>query len=134
MTEQMTALYKGNLACELREPRSESVVFTDASDKGAAFSPTELLATALAACTMSMMAFIMNRDGVDLFGSKIEYDKEMVDKPVHRVGKIILHITIQSNRPLTTGERAKLEAAARACAVRQSIHPDIEVKETFEYV
>lgn len=136
--EKMTAEYKGNLACELRMPKSENVVYTDASpekaDTGTAFSPGDLLASALAACTLSMMGHIMGRGGVDLQGTKIEYYKEMTDVPVHRVGKIFLQITVRSDRPLSEVERAKLEAAARACAVRQSIHPDIEVGETFEYL
>ena len=83
---------------------------------------------------LSMMAFVAQREDIDLHDTTITYEKEMASKPVSRVGKITLHIVVQSSRPLDDALRAKLEAAARACPVRQSLHPDVDVVEHFEYL
>ena len=137
MSEQMKATYTGNLACEIRQASSQTLIYTDANPnpiRQDAFSPTDLLASALAACTLSMMAFVAQREDIDLHDTTITYEKEMASKPVSRVGKITLHIVVQSSRPLDDALRAKLEAAARACPVRQSLHPDVDVVEHFEYL
>ncbi len=137
MSEQMKAVYIGNLACEIRQAASQTLIYTDANPKPIredAFSPTDLLASALAACTLSMMAFVAKKEGIDLHDTTIAYEKEMASKPVTRVGKITLHIVVQSSRQIDDTMRAKLEAAARACPVRQSLHPDVEVVEHFEYL
>lgn len=137
MSGEMKAEYKGRSICEIRQEKSGVVIQTDASvnaKDGAAFSPTDMLASALASCTLSMIGFIAERDGYDLSGTQAVYEKELVKEPVLRVGKIKLHIAVHSDKPLDAVHQAKLEAAARACPVRQSLHPDVNVDETFEYI
>ena len=57
---QMNVTYQGQLHCHAEHAASGATLFTDApvdnGGKGEGFSPTDLVATALAACVLTMMA------------------------------------------------------------------------------
>ena len=124
--------YKGQLRTEAKHLRSGSVIVTDApidnQGKGEAFSPTDLVATALASCMITIMGIVAERDGIDIEGVTADVDKIMSKEP-RRIGEIKIIITFKSI--LTTDQRGKLERAAKTCPVSGSLHEDI--KETIEF-
>jgi len=81
--------YEGDLHCRAMHGPSSAVLSTDApkdnQGKGEAFSPTDLLATALGACMMTVMGIYARTKGVDLKGTHVHVTKEMVADPRRRV-------------------------------------------------
>ncbi|MAQ87030.1 MAG: osmotically inducible protein OsmC [Candidatus Marinimicrobia bacterium] len=124
--------YKGQLRTEAKHLRSGRVIVTDApidnQGKGEAFSPTDLVATALASCMITIMGIVAERDGIDIEGVTADVDKIMSKEP-RRIGEIKIIITFKSK--LTTDQRGKLERAAKTCPVSGSLHEDL--KETIEF-
>lgn len=124
--------YKGQLRTEAKHLSSGSVIVTDApkdnQGKGEAFSPTDLVATALASCMITIMGIVAERDGIDIEGVTADVDKIMSKEP-RRIGEIKIIITFKSI--LTTDQRGKLERAAKTCPVSGSLHEDL--KETIEF-
>jgi len=125
-------IYKGKLRTEAQHLSSGSVIVTDApidnKGKGEAFSPTDLVATALASCIITIMGIVAERDGIDIEGVTADVDKIMSKMP-RRIGEIKIIITFKSE--LTINQREKLERAAKTCPVSGSLHKD--VKETIEF-
>tara|TARA_B100001094_G_scaffold150924_1_gene146137 strand:- start:6650 stop:7051 length:402 start_codon:yes stop_codon:yes gene_type:complete len=125
-------IYKGKLRTEAQHLSSGSVIVTDApidnKGKGEAFSPTDLVATALASCMITIMGIVAERDGIDIEGVTADVDKIMSKMP-RRIGEIKIIITFKSE--LTINQREKLERAAKTCPVSGSLHED--VKETIEF-
>jgi putative redox protein len=131
----ITATYDGELRCTATHGPSGSTLVTDAPvdnhGKGESFSPTDLVATALATCTMTVMGILAQREGIDLRGMRVRVEKHMVNQPVRRIGRLPVRITIPGQP--TPEQRRKLEASARACPVHRSLHPDIDAPIDFEY-
>ena len=77
--------YKGQLRTEAKHLRSGSVIVTDApidnQGKGEAFSPTDLVATALASCMITIMGIVAERDGINIEGVTADVDKIMSKEP-----------------------------------------------------
>jgi putative redox protein len=127
-------LYLGNKRTRLVHGPSGSEVMTDAprdnAGEGAFFSPTDLVAGALGACAMTIMGIVAERSGIDLTGMTMRVEKEMRSAP-RRIARlsVVLHLPAR----LGEAERQKLEAAARACPVHGSLHPDVSVGLEFVY-
>jgi putative redox protein len=85
-------LYKGELRCEATHEPSGTLLITDApkDNHGLAqsFSPTDLVATALGTCIMTVMGIAARNLHVDLTGTKVVVRKEMVSKPLRRIGTL----------------------------------------------
>jgi putative redox protein len=128
-------VYEGDLHCRLTHGPSGDEIQTDAPvdnmGKGEAFSPTDLMASSLGACMMTVMGIMAKRQGLDLAGSKVEVIKEMVSAPVRRIGKIT--VNFQMAKGIPQDKREILERAAHACPVHKSLHPDVETPITFSY-
>jgi putative redox protein len=131
----ITATYDGDLRCTAKHGPSGQTLFTDAPTdnhgKGQSFSPSDLVATALATCTMTIMGIVAKREGIDLAGMHVRVEKHMVNAPVRRVGRLPVKITVRGK--LTPDQRKKLEAGAKTCPVHKSLHPDIDAPIEFEY-
>ena len=127
--------YQGSLRCEAVHGPSGSKLITDAPvdnhGKGAAFSPTDLVATALGTCLATMMGIVAERDGISLEGLRVRVQKEMVADPHRRIGR--LEVEVRMPAGLSPGQRGKLEAAARLCPVRQSLSPAVQTPLAFLY-
>ena len=125
--------YVGDLRTEAMHLGSGNSIVTDApkdnEGKGEAFSPTDLVATALASCMMTIMGIVARRDGMNIDGLTAEVDKIMSQSP-RRIGEIKVRLIFQN--PLNDLEREKLERAAYTCPVSGSLHEDL--KETIEFV
>jgi putative redox protein len=101
---------------------------TDNNGKGERFSPTDLLATSLATCMITVMGIKARSMGFDLDGVRVDVLKIMKADP-RRVGGIELTFHIPETL-LSLEEKtiAILKRTGDTCPVMKSIHPDIEVK------
>jgi uncharacterized OsmC-like protein len=95
----------------------------DNHGKGESFSPTDLVATALGACMMTIMGIVAERHGLDLAGMTAETVKEMTASPPRRIASLrtVLTVPLPADHP----QRAALEQAAHTCPVHKSLHPDV---------
>lgn len=127
-----TVVYNGALRTTCTHLKSGSFFETDAptdnNGKGERFSPTDLMATSLATCMITVMGIKARSMGFDLDGVKIEVLKIMKQDP-RRVGGIELTFHIPESLH-TIDEKTKtiLKHTGYTCPVQLSIHPDIEVK------
>ncbi|MFN4248044.1 MAG: OsmC family protein [Flavipsychrobacter sp.] len=128
-------VYTGNLRTECTHLRSGSVIETDAPTdnrgKGERFSPTDLVATALAACIVTTMGIAGDTHGIDIDGTVCDVEKIMVSDP-RRIGEIKVQITMPADKTYSEKERLILERAAVTCPVAKSLHPNL--KETISFV
>jgi len=128
--------YQGNLLSEAVHNPSGTKIRTDApldnGGKGSSFSPTDLAATALGTCMVTIMGLFAERHGVDLKGTKVSVAKEMAQEPVRRIKRLTVDITIPL--PSDHPERTAIEKAALTCPVHQSLHPDIEIPVYFHWL
>lgn len=128
-----TITYVGDLRTSCEHLQSGTTILTDAPTdnhgKGEAFSPTDLVATSLGSCMISIMAIKSKDLEVDLVNSKIEVTKIMQAEP-RKIAKIIVTLFLPD-----TSEKNKLilERAAMTCPVFLSLHPDIEKEVTFHW-
>ena len=124
-------VYNGGLRTTCLHLRSGSDFETDApvdnQGKGERFSPTDLMATSLATCMVTVMGIKARSLGFDLEGMEVEVEKIMKPEP-RRVGGINLFFTIpESLKELGPKEKEMLMRTGINCPVQFSIHPDIEV-------
>jgi putative redox protein len=98
---------------------------------GESFSPTDLVATALGTCMMTVMGIAAQRMEIDLTGTTVKVTKEMVLAPIRRIGR--LSVTFQMPRGLTPEQRQKLENAAMTCPVHKSLRPEVEIPVSFKW-
>lgn len=125
---EINVVYKGELHCVATHQPSGTVLTTDAPKdnhgKGESFSPTDLVATALGTCLLTIMGLAAKSMQIDLSGATVVVRKEMVAKPTRRIGTLAVTIDI----PLALGEdqKQKLVTAAMACPVHHSLHPDVQ--------
>lgn len=123
-----TIRYIGDLHCEAVHEPSGTQLITDAPKdnmgKGESFSPTDLVATALATCILTTMAIAARRYGVELGLSTAQVEKHMATAPPRRIAKLVCRIT--ASGVSDTALQAKLERAAHQCPVHLSLHPEIE--------
>ncbi|MDF2189259.1 OsmC family protein [Paraflavitalea sp. CAU 1676] len=131
-----TVVYEGNLKTVCTHLKSGTQIFTDPpvdnQGKGESFSPTDLMATSLGACMLTIMGIKARDLEVDLTDTKIEVEKLMAADP-RRVSGI--NVTFSFPETLVVDEKNKtiLERAAHTCPVMYSIHPDIVVNVTFNW-
>ena len=125
---KITTTYEGGLRCEATHGPSGTTLLTDAPvdnhGKGESFSPTDLVATALGACMMTIMGIVAERHAIDLVGMQVETFKEMTQAPPRRIAALRTRLTIPL--PGDHPQRALLEQAALSCPVHKSLHPDID--------
>lgn len=130
MTSSVT--YNGGLRTTCTHLKSgdsfETDAPTDNHGKGERFSPTDLMATSLATCMITVMGIKARSMYFDLDGVKIDVLKIMKADP-RRVGGIELSFHIPVHLlDLDEKTRAILRHTGDTCPVMKSIHPDIEVK------
>lgn len=127
------ARYEGDLRVTATHP-SGTELSTDApkdnQGRGESFSPTDLVATALASCAMTIMAIVGRREGLMLEGMQAKVVKEMVADP-RRIAAAPVEITVPG--PLTAEQKTLLENAARSCPVAHSLRADLDSAMSFRY-
>ena len=127
-------VYQNNLRTESEHIASGEKIITDApvdnNGKGEAFSPTDLVATALGSCMITIMAISANKYDIDVTGTNASVKKIMGSDP-RRINEIAIDINMNKN--IEEKDRKRLERAALACPVHKSLHPDLEKRIRFIY-
>ena len=129
-----TVKYLGELRTEAIHIKSGNKLITDAPTdnhgKGEAFSPTDLTATSLACCMISVMGIVSMKEGITKTdGATAEVTKVMFAEP-RRIGEIHITITFPKNN-FSDKEKKMYEHAAHTCPVAKSLHPDLKQIITF---
>jgi putative redox protein len=127
--------YLGDLRTSSIHLSSAKEIITDApvdnQGKGEAFSPTDLLATSLGNCMLTIVGIAAKTHGFNIDGATAEITKVMAQEP-RRVSEIIVHLQFPANS-FTDREKAIIEKAAKTCPVSYSLHPDIKQEVTFDF-
>jgi putative redox protein len=127
--------YVGGLRCSAVHEASGATLSTDAPKDnqglGESFSPTDLLATALVTCMLTIMGIAARKHGFKLDGARGFVEKQMVADPLRRVGRLPIRIELPPGLPKES--RPILEQAALTCPVHLSVNPSIERPVTFVY-
>lgn len=134
MTSQI--IYKGALRTEAKHLQSGTVIETDAptdnQGKGERFSPTDLMATSLGNCMLTIMGIKARDMNVNLDGTIVDITKIMKAEP-RRVGGIKVVFNFPAPLKLDDKQKTILQNAALTCPVAKSIHPDIEQDIVFNW-
>lgn len=129
-------VYKGELRTHATHIRSANQLITDApvdnNGKGQAFSPTDLVATALASCVFSIMGIGAAKRDIKMDGAYAQVTKVMASEP-RRIAKVIVEIQMPKNVDYTEDQIRLLKKLAESCPVARSLHPDLmqEISVTF---
>ena len=127
--------YSGQLRTTAIHVRSSQEVITDApvdnQGKGEAFSPTDLVCTALCSCMMTIMGQVAEREAIPLEGITAEVTKLMSASP-RKISEIIVKFDM-SQLDLSEKQRKMLENAAHTCPVALSLADDVQQNVTFNY-
>jgi uncharacterized OsmC-like protein len=133
MEKSMTSIvvYEGGLRTTCTHLRSGSDFETDApvdnNGKGERFSPTDLMATSLATCMITVMGIKARTMGFDLNEVKVDVEKIMKADP-RRIGGINLTFHIpEVLKNIDDKTKTILKHTGNTCPVQHSLHPDIEV-------
>ena len=128
-------VYQGNLRTEAVHLQSGKTLITDAptdnNGKGEAFSPTDLLATSLGSCMLTIMGIVAERNSISLEGVSVEITKIMKADP-RRVGEIIVEFTMPKNN-YSDKDKKLLEHAAHTCPVAKSLSSELIQTVIFNY-
>ena len=131
-----TVVYDGQLRTVGTHLQSGTVIETDApvdnQGKGEKFSPSDLVASALGSCMLTIMGIKARDLNIDLKGTKIEVQKIMAADP-RRISGVTLTFHFPDHLDFSEKERAIMERAAHTCPVIYSIHPDINVQTIFNW-
>ena len=131
-----TVIYEGELRTVAQHTASGTRIETDAPvdnhGKGEKFSPSDLVATALGSCMLTMMGMKARDLNIDLKGTRIEIQKFMKAEP-RRISGISLTFHLPDNLHLSEKNKTILQRAADTCPVFYSIHPDIDVQVNYNW-
>jgi uncharacterized OsmC-like protein len=128
-------VYRGDLRTEAFHTESKQSLVTDApkdnQGEGNAFSPTDLVATALASCILTIMGIVARRSELDLEGTYIEVKKKMSSNPrdISEIGLNIYFVT-----KINEEDKIRFERAAKTCPVSLSLNPKINKIIKFIYL
>lgn len=134
MAVRVDGVYLGDLKVRLTHGPSGAEIVTvapvDNHGDGSSFSPTDLCATALGTCMVTVMGIFAHENGIPFSGVRFSLEKHMRSDP-RRIDRI--PVTLHMPAGLTKDQRAKLERTALTCPVYRSLHPEIEKPITFVY-
>jgi len=131
--------YEGELRCRARHGPSGALLETDApvdnQGLGQSFSPTDLVATALGSCMLTLMGITARKHGWALEGISVRVEKEMTQRPPRRIERLTVEFDVPEAVRSALDERARkeLERAAHGCPVRLSLLDAIEVPVSFNW-
>jgi len=125
--------YRGELRTEASHLQSGTTLVTDApvdnQGKGESFSPTDLVATGLASCMLTIMGIVAERHGWDLTRATASATKVMAADPVRRIARI--EVTIKIPGAFDPQARAALQKAALGCPVHATLGSSVEMPVEF---
>ncbi len=123
--------YTGDLRTEAVHVKSGKMFITDAptdnQGRGEAFSPTDLLATSLGACAITVVGIAARTHGFNVDGTAIKITKIMASDP-RRVSEVVVEMDFPKVK-YSDKEKQIIRHTINTCPVGQSLHPDL--KQTF---
>lgn len=131
----ISALYTGSLRTQSVHVKSGNTIITDAptdnNGKGEAFSPTDLVCSALSSCMITIMGILANREGIELTGLTSEVTKIMADNPrkIKEIQIVFSHPSLNA----TDVQREKLRRAALTCPVALSLSDSVVQTVSFNF-
>lgn len=129
-----TVIYKGALRTEATHLASSTTLLTDApvdnQGKGETFSPTDLVASALASCMLTIMGIKADALGIDITETKVTVLKQMAAGP-RRIAA--LNIDLYLPRSFEDKTKRLLERAALNCPVAKSLAPKLKQDVRFHW-
>lgn len=130
----ITGEYTGDLNVRVRHELSGIELTTaaplDNQGDGSSFSPTDLAATALGSCVVTVMAIAARNHDIPFASASFRIEKHMADDP-RRIASLPMVVTMPPG--LSVEQREILERAGSHCPVHRSLHPDVETPIQFEY-
>jgi len=115
--------YDGDLRCHAVHGPSQSSLETDApSDnqgQGERFSPTDLVATALSTCILTIMGITADRHGWRIDGTTARVEKTMTGSGVRRIALLEVWVTLPEH--LGADQRSLLQRSGEGCPVKRSL-------------
>ncbi|NOL46743.1 MAG: OsmC family protein [Synechococcus sp. MIT S9220] len=122
--------YRGELRCEATHHGSGAVLITDApidnAGKGEEFSPTDLLATSVATCMLTIMGITAKSRNWSIEGSTANVEKQMTQSGPRKVEKLRVHLKLPQQ--LSNEQRSLLQRVAEQCPVKRSLDPSIHLE------
>ena len=122
--------YSGELRCEATHHGSGAVLITDApidnAGKGEEFSPTDLLATSVATCMLTIMGITAKSRNWSIEGSTADVEKQMTQSGPRKVEKLRVHLKLPQQ--LSNEQRSLLQRVAQQCPVKRSLDPSIHLE------
>ena len=122
--------YAGNLHCNALHEQSGVKINTDAAKdhdgRGESFSPTDLLATALGTCLLTVMGITAKRRVFELGEAKAMVEKIMTTEPPRRISTLRVVLSLPPN--LTTEQQKLLQRFAQDCPVKRNLDKSILIE------
>ncbi|MHC1708307.1 MAG: OsmC family protein [Bacteroidales bacterium] len=133
--ENMFTVYEGDLKTRIIHLLSGTEIMTDAppdnQGKGEYFSPTDLVATALGSCMLTVMGILARNHGFDIDGTTAKIIKIMGSDP-RRIAEIKIELTFPHD-DYSGKVKHFLDQAAKLCPVANSLHPDLKQTVIFNF-
>ena len=127
--------YQGDLHCKAVHGPSSTQLTTDAPTdnhgRGETFSPTDLVATALGTCMLTVMGIMARTLQIDIAGTTATVEKEMTASAPRMIKSLAVKIHVP--HAIAPDKQQKLERAAHTCPVHKSLHPDVHTPIDFTW-
>ena len=127
---RISCRYNGNLNCSAEHGPSGVMLSTDAppdhDGRGESFSPTDLLASALGTCLLTVMGITAKRRGFELGDAKADVEKIMTTQPPRRIGTLRVILSLPPN--LTQEQQKLLQRVAQDCPVKRNLDHSIQIE------
>ena len=132
---KITCSYLGDLKCEAKHLQSGNVITTDAPidhcGKGENFSPTDLLATSLGLCFLTIMAIKARSNGWELENISLDIEKIMTKNKLRKIEQLIIDIYVPEELP-----KEKLnfiQIASKDCPVTRNLSESLDIQVNWHY-
>ena len=127
--------YLGDLKCEANHLYSNSRIKTEAPldhyGKGENFSPTDLLATSLGTCILTIMAIKARTNGWELENISLDIEKIMTKNKVRKIEQLIIDIYLPEKLPK---EKVNfIQNASRDCPVTRNLSESLDIQVNWHY-
>ena len=135
MSHKIESSYLGELRVSSTHLASNTEIITDApvdnNGKGESFSPTDLVATALGTCMITVMGIYAEKNGILMPNVYSRTNKIMSSSP-RKISKLKIEIIFEDNQ-LSEVEKKSLKDVALNCPVAKSLHPDLQQEIEFNF-
>ena len=127
--------YLGDFNCDAIHLQSGNKIKTDAPldhcGKGESFSPTDLLATSLGTCLLTIMAIKAKSNGWELGNIYLNIEKIMTDNKERKIKKLRIEIHIPKN--LSQDKFNFLKNASKDCPVTRNLSGSLDIQIIWHY-